>query len=528
MFTVRPSNEKERLKTLRRYAILDTPPEEAFDRITSLVGRLLGVPIATVTFVDEHRQWFKAARGLSQRETRREIAFCAHAILNDEMMIVPDARLDFRFAQNPLVTGPIGIRFYAGMPLKGVDGSNIGVLCAIDTKPREFTEEHKSILEDLAEIATSELRLRLATLEKNQLATAIAHVHAGVVVTDPTQADNPIVFCNPAFEEITGYCREEVMGRNCRFLQGPNSDPSVREEMRQAQNEQRSFRGLLLNYRKNGEAFWNDLIISPVFDKSGNLLNFIGLQDDVTERKQAVDALKENFDKLKELQDLRDSLTHMIIHDLRAPLSVTMGFLTFLKERAASKLDEIETEAIDRAQESAAQINAMITSLLDICRLESGEMPMDLKDFDIADIAITSLAHDLALMGPSRLQLELPEEPIRARGDAMLTNRVIANLVGNALKFSPKKSVVTVRATYDEGRARISVIDAGPGIPKEAHAEVFEKFGQLKATRRVHSSGLGLAFCKLAVEAQGGEIGIESEVGHGSTFWFTLPSAVKR
>jgi len=480
MVALLPINETERLKTLRRYAILDTPYETAFDRITSLVSRLLNVPIATVSLVDENRQWFKASCGLDQRETSRDIAFCSHAILNDEVMIVPDALLDHRFAKNPLVTGQPGIRFYAGAPLKGFDGSNIGVLCAIDTQPREFSPEQQALLKDLAEIANSELRLRLETLEKNQLAAAITHVNAGVVVTDPNQPGNPIVFCNPAFSSITGYSYEEAINRNCRFLQGPNSDTSVQEEIRQALKERRPFHGLVLNYRKNGEPFWNNLLISPIFDEHRQLLNFIGLQNDVTERKRAADAVSENFEKLKELEALRDSLTHMIIHDLRSPLSVTIGFLTLLERQAEGKLDENGIEAIHRAQSGANQINAMITSLLDVSRLEAGEMPLKIIECDLAKIAATALAHDLALKGASRLQLEWPEEPVYVRGDAMMISRVVTNLVGNAFKFSPPQSAVRVRVSREGGCPRLSVLDAGPGIPREDHERIFEKFGQLE------------------------------------------------
>src|ERR1043166_10192254 len=113
-----PPNEKERLAALRRYAILDTPEEPAFDRITRLVATLLKVPMATVTLIDEQRQWFKSAYGMDARQTSREVSFCAHAILHEELMVVPDAATDQRFSNNPLVTGDPRIRFYAGVPLQ--------------------------------------------------------------------------------------------------------------------------------------------------------------------------------------------------------------------------------------------------------------------------------------------------------------------------------------------------------------------------------------------------------------------------
>ncbi|HEY1684269.1 MAG TPA: sensor domain-containing diguanylate cyclase [Tepidisphaeraceae bacterium] len=153
-----PANESARLAALEKTQLLDTPLEERFERITRLVCRLLGVPRASISLVDQTRQWFKSIQGSDLTETPRQISFCAHAILEDEIMIVPDAKKDVRFADNPLVTGPEQVIFYAGHPLKAADGSRIGVLCAIDSKPREFTEDDLTTLRDLAALAETELR----------------------------------------------------------------------------------------------------------------------------------------------------------------------------------------------------------------------------------------------------------------------------------------------------------------------------------------------------------------------------------
>ena len=155
-----PENETARLASLRRYAILDTAPEVAFDRINRIAAEVLHVPVSLVTLVDEDRQWFKAAYGFNLPETSRDVSFCAHAILSDEVMVVEDALADARFAKNPLVTGGPRIRFYAGAPIKSSDGFNIGTLCAIDTKPRTLTKSEAAILRDLAELVRDELELR--------------------------------------------------------------------------------------------------------------------------------------------------------------------------------------------------------------------------------------------------------------------------------------------------------------------------------------------------------------------------------
>ncbi len=158
-----PENEERRLEVLRGYEILDTPPEKAFERITSLATRIFVVPIALVSLIDRDRQWLKACIGTDLRQTNRDMAFCAHAILQDRVMVVADATADARFADNPLVTGPHGIRFYAGAPLRTTEGFNLGTVCILDTQPRAFGQAASKTLEDLAAIVVDELEFRRAT-----------------------------------------------------------------------------------------------------------------------------------------------------------------------------------------------------------------------------------------------------------------------------------------------------------------------------------------------------------------------------
>jgi diguanylate cyclase (GGDEF)-like protein len=157
-----PPNEAERLATLRALRILDTPPEERFDRITRIAARLFDVPIVAVSLVDADRQWFKSCQGLAVRETSREISFCGHTILGEGMLVVPDARLDPRFVENPLVTGEPGIRFYVGHPLAGPDGHPVGTLCLIDRRPRALTDHDQEALRDLAAMVVNELSVTTA------------------------------------------------------------------------------------------------------------------------------------------------------------------------------------------------------------------------------------------------------------------------------------------------------------------------------------------------------------------------------
>jgi GAF domain-containing protein len=158
-------NEKQRLKVLWQYSVLDTVPEEIFDDLTELAARICEAPIALITLVDENRQWFKSKVGISIQETSRDISFCAHAIKQPELFIVPDATKDARFSHNPLVTSDPKVRFYAGAPLISPDGYALGTLCVIDKVPRELRPGQEQALRILARHVMSQLELRRRALE---------------------------------------------------------------------------------------------------------------------------------------------------------------------------------------------------------------------------------------------------------------------------------------------------------------------------------------------------------------------------
>ncbi|MDT9000976.1 sensor domain-containing diguanylate cyclase [Paucibacter sp. APW11] len=162
-----PADEAQRLQALQALHLLDTEAEERFDRFTRLAKRLFGVAVVSVTLVDAHRQWAKSIQGIELRELPRRVSFCGHAILSDALLLVPDARLDERFADNPLVTGEPFIRFYAGQPLRAPNGQRIGTLCLIDRDARAFGDEDQALLKDLALMVEHEIALlQLATVDE--------------------------------------------------------------------------------------------------------------------------------------------------------------------------------------------------------------------------------------------------------------------------------------------------------------------------------------------------------------------------
>ena len=162
-----PANEAARLDALRSFAVLDTAPEPGFDDLTRLAAHVCGTPIALVSLIDDCRQWFKSRHGLDAAETPRDIAFCTHAILGHDLMVIPDAQQDARFRDNPLVTSPPFIRFYAGAPLRTPDDLALGTLCVIDRVPRVLSREQKHALQSLAEIIVAQLEARRRELESD-------------------------------------------------------------------------------------------------------------------------------------------------------------------------------------------------------------------------------------------------------------------------------------------------------------------------------------------------------------------------
>jgi signal transduction histidine kinase len=229
--------------------------------------------------------------------------------------------------------------------------------------------------------------------------------------------------------------------------------------------------------------------------------------------------------KLRSTLQTRDDLTHMIVHDLRSPLTVVTGYVDALEQMASDKLNPDEAKCVAEAKRGASDMRDMITTLLDVSRLEAGEMPLRLQDHNLAEIARGAAKRFTSVLQGRTLRCEVPPEPVLISCDADVVRRILENLISNALKFTKSGGTIRVRVQRTAGNATISVTDDGEGIPRDQHEHIFEKFGQTDSGgKHRHSTGLGLAFCRLAVEAHQGKIGLESEPGKGSTFWFTLPA----
>ena len=338
-----PQNEKERLNELKKYNILDTEPEAVFDNMVHLANYICETPIAAISLVDESRQWFKAIEGLGAKETSRDVAFCAHAILEQEPLVVEDALEDERFFDNPLVTGGPKIRFYAGVPLVTQNGIHLGTLCVIDTKSRQIKEEQISAIKTLAQSVMAHLELRLSHkkirkyVDELQIsATIFETASENIVVTD---ANNCFITVNPAFTKTTGYTLEDVIGKSPKILKSGKQNAEFYSEMWKDLTRDGQWDGELSNKRKNGEIYVEWLSIKAIYNQDGTVRMYVATFSDITEKKRADEIIwkQANYDLLTNLPNRRlfdDRLKHeiKIAHRSKKLLALLFIDLDYFKD----------------------------------------------------------------------------------------------------------------------------------------------------------------------------------------------------
>ena len=235
--------------------------------------------------------------------------------------------------------------------------------------------------------------------------------------------------------------------------------------------------------------------------------------------------LQASYEKLRESERMRDSLVHMIVHDLRSPLTAISAYLELFGQAAKEKLGAETQEDVANAFHATRSMIRMINGILDVSKMEAQMMKLDLRECDLVQVVGQSLDDLESLVGARRLAFERPAAPAGVLADREIVSRIVQNLLANALRFTPADGEVRVGVAVEAEHMRVFVADTGPGIPPDFRESIFDKFVQVdgSALPRNRSTGLGLAFCKMAVEAHGGRIGVDSELGKGSNFWFTLP-----
>jgi len=348
------------------------------------------------------------------------------------------------------------------------------------------------------------------------LKRAIESARNGIVITDPRLPDNPIVYSNQAFSDMTGYTLAEIVGKNCRFLQGHEHQQPELDDLRKAIADCVPFTTILRNFKKDGTLFFNELSIAPVHDDAGELINFVGVQNDVTSRKEAERQVSE--------------FHSMVSHELRTPLTSIKASLGLVEEGSAGEMPQAAMRMVRIAIHNAERLLKLVDEILDLKKIESGKLQLDVAMIDPDELLSETLLTFQQIASLNGVTIHKEVSTKRAFcADPDRVSQVLINLIGNAVKFSPPKGVVTVKIEDVAKCVRISVADNGPGIETANQDKLFVKFQQIDSsdTRAKPGSGLGLAISKRIVELHGGEIGFFSKPAAGSTFWFTLPVVPK-
>ena len=342
----------------------------------------------------------------------------------------------------------------------------------------------------------------------------------GIVIVDARQPDMPTVYCNAAFEKITGYAPEEVIGRNCRFLYGTDHQQPGLDVIRVAIRQGDQAKAELRNYRKDGSLFWNELYVAPVKDQQGQLTHFIGIQTDVTQRKRQEIELVNKTRELTQSNAELQQFAYVASHDLQEPLRMVASYTQLLGKRYRGKLDKDADEFIRYAMDGATRMQRLIHDLLEYSRIGSENKPFQETD---CEVVLQQVLDNLSASIREH-RAEVTHGPLPAiHVNPTHLMQIFQNLIGNALKFqgdAPPKIHVEVKALPDGWE--FSVRDNGLGIPDDQLVRIFSIFQRLHGQGDYPGTGIGLAICKRIVEKYAGNIRVESEHGKGSTFYFTL------
>ena len=363
----------------------------------------------------------------------------------------------------------------------------------IDQTIAPVTDESGDITHFVA-VNTDITEQRAAKREREILHSAVDEAHAPLSLTDPNKEDNPMVYVNEAFEDLTGYTESEALGRNCRFLQGDGTDPETLDRLREAIENEDPITVELCNYRKDGTPFWNQLTVEPVYDAEGDLIRYLGTQRDITDRKEYIRELQRQNDRL-------DEFTSVVSHDLRNPLNVAEGRLQLAKS-------ECESEELSHVEAALDRMEVLIDDLLTLAR--QGETVTDFESIGLA--ALVEDCWATVETPAASLEVEIDSET-SIRADPSRVKQLFENLIRNAVEHGGSDVTVTVGELSDG----FYVEDDGPGIPANNRDTIFEA-GYSTATS---GTGFGLNIVNQVVSAHGWTTHVTESNDGGARFEIT-------
>lgn len=535
-------NDINRIKSLLAYAVIDTPSEEFYDTLNSLVSTICNTPISLISFIDDERQWYKSKIGMDVEELPVEDTICQYTLLEDDILEIPDTLQDGRLINNPHVQIENGIRFYAGISLRAEDGYAIGSVCAADFKPQHLTDMQKQALRDIAKmimihleakrrneemegelqhvlqekIEVSERQIQLQEKVYNNLFEAISQSNAIIEFSK----DGTILNLNSHFAEMMGYTVEELIGQKHTIFLTETLNES-NDLIWQKLISGKPYSGKFKRKSKDGTTIWVRSSYSPVIDLEGEITKITNISIDITNDVLAIDALEE-------LSRQKDNFLANISHELRSPIHAILGFTDLLIEEEGDQKKQKQLQSIKTAGDNLLHL---VNGILDLSKIEAGLFQFDRIRFHLTD----TIENVFSVLGVKAAQKRLrfnyeiaPEIPAFLTGDPHRLTQVLINLLDNALKFTSEGAIkLTVSADW-KGLSKVAltfvVSDTGIGIPEDKLESIFGRFTQAEENtiRKYGGTGLGLNICKLLVEKQGGTISVSSKSGEYTHFTFEL------
>ncbi|MGA9565935.1 MAG: response regulator [Candidatus Korobacteraceae bacterium] len=397
------------------------------------------------------------------------------------------------------------------------DGSLLDVEVAASSFPESDGLVVQAVLRNITQ-------RKQAEAERTRLIRCIEQVGESIVITN---LDGSILYVNPAFEKLTGYSRDEAIGRNPRILKSGHHSEAFYQEMWATLLRGDTWSGEVINRRKDASLFQEEATIAPIKNKDGMIANFVAVKRDITLRKQAEAELEQARNKAEAANRAKSDFLANMSHEIRTPMNGIIGMTDLALE---TDLTPEQREFLGMVKSSADSLLSLINDILDFSRIEAGKLDVESIDFllrDSLDDTIKSLGFRAAQKGIELACRVLPEVPDRLQGDPSRMRQILVNLVGNAVKFTTAGEVlveVEVQEKADDNvLLHFSVRDTGVGIAPEKQLTIFEAFTQAdnSMTRKFGGTGLGLSISSRLVKIMGGRIWVESIPGQGSTFHFT-------
>jgi PAS domain S-box-containing protein len=505
-----PSNELKRLADLYEYGILDTAAEKIFDEVAELAAEICGTRFAGITLVDKDRQWFKAEFGLTIGETSRDESVCGHAILETDVFEVTDTDRDERFAGNPVLDGSPRIRYYGGSQLNSRNGNAIGMLCVMDSEPRELSAQQRKSLKQLADVLMAVLEAGRETRLLSWLGTLLDTISEEIFIGDPRTLR--YLYANASALRSLGLTLDQMRTMTPMDVTQDTDRQKFEGYVRQLQAGTPFviFEGV--RKRSNGQTYPVEVRWQLITTRGRPVL--LSQVHDIAERKE-VDRLKDEF-------------ISVVNHELRTPLTSIHGAVKLLEQGAGGTLPAPAMRLVELAAQNTARLRTIVDDILDLEKITSGRMPYQMEPLDTRELlerAAVSLEPTARAAGVS-VEVEAPGGT-RVMADSQRAHQVLANLLSNAVKYAPAGSAVRLVAACVAGaKVRIEVIDSGPGIPPHFRERIFQRFAQadMNTSRGKGGSGLGLSIARQMTEQMQGEIGYESQPGR-TTFHITLREA---